>query len=70
MVSRSFCWAKKQRGKIVRGPVVAQQSVCVAVWVFFIGVTGITVRINGAYITEFLLFNPLKKYLLGKIYHV
>ena len=39
----------------MRGPVVAQQSVCVAVWVFFVGVAGISVRINGAYITEFLL---------------
>ena len=70
-----FCWAKKQRGTCVCvcGPVcflkVAQQSVCVAVWVFFIGVAGMSVRINGVYITEFLLFNPVKKY-LGKNSHV
>ena len=44
----------------MRGAVVAQQSVCVAVWVFFIGVAGMSVRINGAYITEFLLFNRRK----------
>jgi len=53
----------------VCGPVVAQQSVCVAVWVFFIGMTGMSVRINCAYTTEFLLFNPFKKY-LGKNSHV